>query len=138
MDICINHNCTLICMQIKLPFEIEARCDSTISVISSSASQSAHVLLYGGQHKWAQQTVAETTLMILCMLTLNVNFTVIIRCKHSLPYGLHRYFLLCARAKGIVFVVVVHCPHKNHQMSKSRHSSEYPVLLRSPTVQINY
>ena len=55
-------------MQVKLPNEIEARCDSTISVISSSTSQSAHVLMYGGQHKWAQQTVAETTLMILCML----------------------------------------------------------------------
>ena len=107
-------------MQIKLPIEIEARCDSTISVISSSTSQSAHVLLYGGQHKWAQQTIAETTLMILCTLTL------IIRYKHSLPYSLHRY--AHARAKGIVIVVVIHCPHKNHQMSKSRHSSEYPVL----------
>ena len=54
------------CMQIKLPGEVKGRCDSSISVISSTSSQSAHVLLYGGQHKWAQETIAETTLMTMC------------------------------------------------------------------------
>ena len=53
-------------MQVKLPDGVGGRCDASISVISSTSSQSAHVLLYGGQHKWAEETVAETTLMVLC------------------------------------------------------------------------
>ena len=62
----IYHFLLTLHLQIKLPDEVGGRCDASISVISSTSSQSAHVLLYGGQHKWGEETIAETTLMVLC------------------------------------------------------------------------
>lgn len=60
----IISECLYLYIQLELPQAMGPRCD-LIATVVSSFSDSLQLLLFGGQNKWSETTIAETTLVLI-------------------------------------------------------------------------